>query len=759
MALAAAVCLLSGLVPPAVAAAGAFTQSGTPAARPAPSLAEALRLLQNQGLRIVFSSEIVTADMRVLQEPTAGEPRGRLDQLLEPHGLIAEEGPGGIVQIVRARPQEKPLPRKGPAAARERPARAAGPIAHAERVLVTAPVRDSPLSGTGAGITLRRDDWQRMEGGLPDDPLRTVQALPRVAAAADFRGEFTVRASPYRHVAVVVDGMLTPWLRHAAYGRSDAGSLSMISADVLEDATLLTGAYPQRYGDRLGAQLGLTLRQGSRSAARVSGSVSSTHAGGVAEGPLGSSQRGSWLVAARQGLLDWPIRRRNPQNHTAFGFSDVQSKLAYDVRPNHQAVLTLLAGRTGVEGLDDVRPGELANGRSRAGAANLGWRSTFGGGLVIHQQAHVVAQAFLNKQGSGQDATTGHNTELSYRASLTRSVPGGMLEAGSQVQRLRSRRANGGEATGASSWLRAGYLSFAWRATPALTITPGVRVAGATAGSPTVARWVLTEWQLPAHFLLTGSAGVSWQHPDLVYMLGPGGRLALEPERAAHADAGIAQQPAPGIRWQVSLFNRREQDVLRAPGLFARSWPIDGPGAEAEDVRYRNALRGTARGVEVSIERRRGSGLSGWAAYSYGWSRQTDVERRETFWSDFDQRHALNLSARYAFTPQTSAGITFRGGSSFPIPGYLTARDGALYAGTQRNGVRLPAYARLDARAQHSLSYCSRRLTLYVEVLNVLDRANAGLAEGSFAPATGQALGFTEQMFPRLPSAGIRIDF
>jgi hypothetical protein len=777
MVLAAAVCLLPG---PAAAAGSGFTGgSGTTggsgmtgdsgmtggsnqaaaAVRSTPNLADALRTLQDQGLRLVFSSEIVTPDMRVLQKPKARTPRAQLDELLQPHGLTAEEGPGRIVQIVRARPPEQPQPRRTPATSPARPPGAPGPVAHAERVMVTAPVRDSPLSGVGAGITLRRDDWRRAESGLPGDPLRVVQSMPRVAAAADFRGEFSVRASPYRHVAVVVDGMLTPWLRHAAYGRSDAGSISMISADVLEDATLLTGAYPQRFGDRLGAQLGLTLRQGSRAAARVSGAVSGTHAGGVAEGPLGQSHRGSWLVAARHSLLDWPLRRRNPQNPTAFGFSDVQSKLVYDVRPNRQAVLTVLGGRTGVEGSDDVGPGELANGRSRAGAVSLGWRSTFGRGLVIDQQAHVVAQAFRNKQGTGQDATTGHNTELSYRAGMTRAVPGGMVEAGSQVQRLRSRRSNAGEATGASSWLRAGYLSFAWQATPAITLTPGVRVAGATGGRPAVARWVLAEWALPSRFLLSGSAGVSWQHPDLVYRLGRSGRLALEPERAAHADVSISQQPAPGIRWQVSVFNRRERDVLRAPGLFARTWSIEGQGLEAEAARYQNALTGTARGVEVLVERRRETGLSGWAAYSYGWSRQTDAERRETFWSDFDQRHAVNVSARYAFTGRTSAGVTFRGGSSFPIPGYLTATDGVLYAGTRRNDVRLPAYARLDARAQHTLAHGARRLTLYVEVLNVLDRANVGLAEGHFIPSTGQAVGFTEKMFPRLPTAGIRIDF
>ena len=54
-----------------------------------------------EGLRIVFSSEAVTADMRVREEPRARSRRAQLDELLEPHGLKAVSGPGPIIQIVQ----------------------------------------------------------------------------------------------------------------------------------------------------------------------------------------------------------------------------------------------------------------------------------------------------------------------------------------------------------------------------------------------------------------------------------------------------------------------------------------------------------------------------------------------------------------------------------------------------------------------------------------------------------------------------------
>lgn len=60
-------------------------------------LTEALRVLQSEGLRIVFTSQVVRPEMRVDIEPIATEPRAILDELLAPHGLRARESPGGAL--------------------------------------------------------------------------------------------------------------------------------------------------------------------------------------------------------------------------------------------------------------------------------------------------------------------------------------------------------------------------------------------------------------------------------------------------------------------------------------------------------------------------------------------------------------------------------------------------------------------------------------------------------------------------------------
>ena len=69
------------------------------------ALAEALHRLQADGLRVVFSTDLVESKMRVEAEPRSRWPRDVLDELLEPHGLEARTGPGGVLIVVKAPPR------------------------------------------------------------------------------------------------------------------------------------------------------------------------------------------------------------------------------------------------------------------------------------------------------------------------------------------------------------------------------------------------------------------------------------------------------------------------------------------------------------------------------------------------------------------------------------------------------------------------------------------------------------------------------
>jgi hypothetical protein len=98
-------------------------------------------------------------------------------------------------------------------------------------------------------------------------------------------------------------------------------------------------------------------------------------------------------------------------------------------------------------------------------------------------------------------------------------------------------------------------------------------------------------------------------------------------------------------------------------------------------------------------------------------------------------------------------------GSNFPIPGYHTERDGSFFVTDVRNTTRLPMYARLDLRTNHTFAWSGRRLTLFVEVINALNRENVRFTPPGVNATTRQTTKPFDSMLPIVPSAGVLIEF
>ena len=711
-------------------------------------LDDALKVLQSRGLRIVFSSEIVTTEMRVAAEPRAKDPRKALDELLEPHGLTAREGPGRVLQVVRVkRPAKKAAPLVDQSTT---PASHHTPETLRELVTVTAAGRGYQVDAVSVA-RVPQSQVRGLAGTLADDPLRALQARAGAATGDDFTSEFSVRGSAYRHLGVVVDGVTTNWLRHAAYGRGNTGSIAMITSYGIESATLQAGAYAQRNGGQLGAELDLTLREGSREATLFRAAVTTTQATLVGEGPLGRSARGSWLATARNSHLGWPVRPAGVRTGTVLGFTDLQSKLVYDVSAGQQVSASLLTGRSSVDELDEAHA--LGDGANRVTLATLAWRSTFGSRMALTQRVSVVDHTFSNQTQTEQAATRGGASAFAYRADVARAFAGGVLDAGAQVQHVQRR---GDTLRDATRFLSA-YASVAWMPSSRVKVSPGLRIADSTgANHPAVAPWILTEWSLGADWTLGASTGRSYQFPG-TESVDRGMRVrGGEPERATHVDIGIGHRPSPGVRWHATWFRRREALVLRDDGA---AWLVS-PQAGAPSILDSAArLAGSSQGVELRLERQSATGLSGWTAYSYGRTRYRDPSSGETFWGHHDRRHAVTVAAFYRLSDRSTLAATFRGGTNIPVPGQFAERVDGLFAGSHPHELRLPPYARLDVRASRTVHAGRRRVTLFVDVVNVLNRSNFGPGTGVVQAETGEAVGFTERLLPRLPSAGLTVEF
>ena len=641
-----------------------------------------------------------------------------------------------------------------------------------ETVTVRGTSVEQQESEVGAEQTLTSRDLQQLRGLVTNDPLRAIQVLPGVATGDDLRSEFTVRGHNVEHMQFTFEGVATPLLLHTVQRLFDSGSLSMVSGDVLEDVSLRNGAYPQRHGNRLGAEIDFNMRQGSRERVQSRLSVSGTDASAVVEGPFGGSKQGSWLVSARKSYLDLVIARLDAENDFAFGFTDVQSKLVYDVTPAHQFQFSFAAGRSRLDQpADQLDQGDVQDGRNASALGVASWRYLPSARFTLTQRVAVVGNTYRNLNRDGVELARGHSGDALYRADWA-YVPNARLaiEGGGEARWLQAAKRDQGLAFfeprfevrqdfDDASFATSAYGKVRISRPAGGALTPGGRLDHSTlTGKTQVSPWIAGSWPITTALTLRGGTGVYRQDPSFEQVVGLRGAADLRPERAYHADVGLEGRIGAATVWQMTGYNREERDIVILPDAWIRR---DDTGVVLPSLtsRFENALSGHARGVEFLVRRQSPNGWSGWASYALGYSRYRNTTTGETFWGDYDQRHTVNLYALYRASDRLSVSARFRSGSNFPATGYWEARGDDYYVSDRRNELRVPVYSRLDLRANRTFTWSQKRLTLFVEALNTYGRKNVRLAAPGVDVRTGQAFGLFDSMFPFVPSVGILLEF
>ena len=142
------------------------------------------------------------------------------------------------------------------------------------------------------------------------------------------------------------------------------------------------GAWPVRYSDRTAGILAVDTREGNRQEFQGRLTASASNAGGLFEGPLGKKQsgsRGSWIVSFRKSYLDYILNRIDfgDQPPLAFGFTDGEARLTYDLTSKHTISLSDVEGASGVDRTafqSELGPNTVMTSGFRFSLLNLGSR-------------------------------------------------------------------------------------------------------------------------------------------------------------------------------------------------------------------------------------------------------------------------------------------------------------------------------------------------------------------------------------------------
>ncbi len=117
----------------------------------------------------------------------------------------------------------------------------------------------------------------------------------------------------------------------------------------------------------------------------------------LAEGPLGRGEKGSWLASARKSYLQYIVSVVSDDPSFAFGFTDMQGHVNYEVKPGHQVSLRVVDGFSGLDRHVEKRViglNSFAFSHYRSTLLQAAWRAAPGRRLVATNRLAWLRERF-----------------------------------------------------------------------------------------------------------------------------------------------------------------------------------------------------------------------------------------------------------------------------------------------------------------------------------------------------------------------------
>jgi outer membrane receptor protein involved in Fe transport len=730
--------------------------------------------LEKRGVRILYSSDLVRPWMKVVAEPTEGDPAAILAEILRPHGLAARAGPGGLLLVVRQ-------PRSAPPVSTQ-PAEVA--LAHAsgaleEVVVTTSRYRlDSlpmvPIMLESAELGLLPD--------VGDDPLRATARLPG-AAAGDLSAKSNLRGGEVDETLVRFDGLR---LFNPFHLKDFQSVFSTIDPAIVRGIEVYTGAFPAAYGDRMSGVISIdSLAPSNVPQNEVALSLFNASARFSRSFDLG---RGEWLVSARRSNLDMVLDLAD-EDRGEPGYTDVYGRLGYRINDSFELTGSVLLFDDDLE-LNDTDFEETAV--ATYGDAYYWLRLDYEPGPDLRGEL-LLARSELDSDRTGSVDQPGiasgeltdrrrlaiESMQTDWSLAMSESVA---LAFGAEWRHMDGRYDYDDHADFDVLFLTPGAPQEASRER-SLSATPSGDQIGAYASvraeltSAVVAdvglRWdrqTLSEhgedslsprasllWLLDDRTRLRAAWGRYFQAQAINDLQVPDGVATfLPPQRADHWVAGIEYQLPSAIDLRLEIYRKdysrlrpRYENLLNAAVLL--------PELRPDRVRIAPESA-SAQGLEIGLRRETNAPLRWWVHYSWASARDEFAGSRSD--RSWDQTHAFGFGVAWHMTGWDLS-LAGRYHSGWPTTALALAATEPLplIATGPRNAERLGDYRTLDARIARTFHFeDAGDLTVFLEVSNLFNENNECCIEYEITDDDEDAEPILEvepvHYLPALPSVG-----
>lgn len=175
-----------------------------------------------------------------------------------------------------------------------------------EEVVITSERSKAKAINTMAAVSVRQfttEEVTRYAGGR-SDVARLASNFAGVSTADDSRNDIVVRGNSPTGLLWRLEGIPIPSPNHFSTLGTTGSPVSALNPNMLANSDFITSAFPAEYGNAIGGVFDLGFRKGNTEDYEfMAGLAAYPGAEFVAEGPLLKENGGSFLVAARYGIV------------------------------------------------------------------------------------------------------------------------------------------------------------------------------------------------------------------------------------------------------------------------------------------------------------------------------------------------------------------------------------------------------------------------------------------------------------------------
>jgi hypothetical protein len=593
--------------------------------------------------------------------------------------------------------------------------------------------------------------------GSGNDPLGAIESLPGVTFGGGNESEPAVRGSSPEDNAYLIDFLPVGYIFHT-------DSSSILSDNTVEDFKLETAAFPAQYNNATGAVIEATSRSPYYDRSQVVIDASLLKAGVFVEAPLSENQ--SFYLAGRQSLFQYYIENFLDDEDFEFTtvpeYYDYQGKYEYRISDSETLAFQIVGARdkAGLKFADDsdtvLQDPGLSGGINFEAFFNsqgLLWNKFYQNGMSHKIGLSHLEQKFGFNIGVKNRIDVKVNdfnlrSQFTYPLNFEHELQWGMEVTQSHISydgRFEAppcdefdpdcRIIDGTEELAGSGKpvvlnLDA-HIADSWQVTRDWNLTTGLALSQDDYTDEQFAEpRVQSRWQFTPGWTFTSAYGQHHILPDNFgqYVV-PFGNPDLEQPTADHYELGLENEINADLFWKVETYYKTLDKII-----VGRPSQSNYPDLSTEEYnalpRYTNDADGEAWGMEFFLNKNLTDRWYGWISVAYSRTFRHDNLTGRDFSYNYDQPVIINTVANYQWNDNWQIGFKWRYQSGQLITPLETAIQDAdnpelynpIYGSL--NSERLPAYHKLDVRADRTFNFTNWDMDLYVEVLNLYGRDN-----------------------------------